>query len=246
MPRTQRFLGTILVALATLGPPGSVQAGHAKNSDPTQLPNLVPLPPYEVQIAPADDGLSTALRFTAATANRGAYALDLLAVRTGAQTADAHQCTEWATHRVCLTRENVGEFIWREEHNHYHFEDFALYELRRLDDEGGVDMSEEGLVAGGEKASFCLIDYERDGPASHPLYQQPYAVYWYACLTNVGYQGISPGWRDAYGAYLPGQQIVIDGVEPGTYALVQTADPDDRLLESDETDNVAFQEVQIE
>ena len=59
-------------------------------------------------------------------------------------------------------------------------------------------------------------------------------------------QGISPGWRDVYTSDLDGQQIPLAGVPRGRdYALVITADPSNRLWETDETDNVSWIKVRL-
>lgn len=82
-------------------------------------------------------------------------------------------------------------------HEHYHFDHYASYEL--LDD--------SGVVATGHKQAFCLIDLE------------PWAwtddSHEYGC----GNQGISRGWADVYGSYLPCQWIDVTDVPPGTYTL---------------------------
>jgi hypothetical protein len=214
-----------------------------------QLPNLVPLTPSDVGVGTADDGSGEALRFTVSTANRGKYALDLTGVPNSGypQTSDAYQCVMWTTDRVCQERRQVGTFGFHQAHLHYHFEDYALYELRHLDAGGEPDMSPEGLVAPGVKASFCLIDYDPDQPSNHPLYQNPHPLY-LTCTGSfgIGVQGISPGWKDTYSSGLAGQQIEIDGVPRGRdYALVITADPSNRLWESREDDNVSWAKVRL-
>ncbi len=153
----------------------------------------------------------------------------------------------WTTHRVCQERVHVGNFAFHQAHAHYHFQDYALYELRRLDAEGRPDMTPGGLVAPGTKAAFCLIDYDPDGPASHPVYENEHPLY-LTCTGSfgVGVQGISPGWRDTYRSGLDGQQIPIAGVpRDRDYALVITADPTNRLWETREDDNVSWERVQL-
>jgi hypothetical protein len=214
-----------------------------------QLPNLVPLKPSDTHVGPADDHTGDALRFTVSTANRGRYALDMTGVPNAGfpQTSDAYQCVMWTTDRVCQERVQVGTFIFHEAHTHYHFESYASYELRQLKADGEPDMSPEGLVAPGVKASFCLIDWEQDRPADNPLYENQHPLY-LTCTGQfgAGVQGISPGWRDVYEASLPGQQIELEGVPRGRdYALVLTADPTDRLWETNERDNVAWTKVHV-
>ncbi len=49
--------------------------------------------------------------------------------------------------------------------------------------------------------------------------------------------GLSVGWFDVYAANLPGQELDIRGVRDGRFCLKMTADPGDRVLEANETDN---------
>ncbi|MGH2709658.1 MAG: lysyl oxidase family protein [Actinomycetota bacterium] len=214
-----------------------------------QLPNLVPLKPADAGVGSTDDGTGEALRFSVSTANRGRFALDLTAVPNAGfpQTSDAYQCVMWTTDRVCQERTLVGTFTFHEAHTHYHFEDYALYELRRFRANGEPDMSPGGLAAPGFKASFCLIDYDQDRPPDSPIYELPHPLY-LTCTGSfgVGVQGISPGWKDTYDSSLPGQQIPIAGVPRGQdYALVITADPENQLWETNEEDNVAWSKVRL-
>lgn len=209
-----------------------------------QLPNLVPLPVYGVRVGAADDEGGTALRFDTATANRGAFALDL-AAGEGApdQTASAEQCVSWTAPRSCVGRAPVGRFVLHPEHGHTHLEGYALYELRHLDPDGDADLAPEGLVAAGPKASFCLVDSQRDRQTTDPAYASSY--YMSCGSPPAGVQGISPGWRDLYTSSLPGQQVELDGVPDGDYAIVLTVDPDDRLHESDDADNTSVTAVRL-
>ena len=51
-------------------------------------------------------------------------------------------------------------------------------------------------------------------------------------------QGISPGWVDVYGADLDGQWLRLPSrVDREVVCLDLTADPDDLISETDETDN---------
>lgn len=222
---------------------------HSELERADDLPNLIPLPP-EIELGAADPGTgSQAIRLTVSVANRGTAHLDLLGIPGGTQptTVPAHQCVAWAADRACQTRQPVGEFEWHPDHMHHHFEGFAKYELRSLR-RGRPNMKPSGLVRGGDKISFCLIDYEPDdgsstpfpgtGAGGWPLYS--------SCVAGSGYQGISRGWRDVYTGSLTGQQVVVDGVPPGRYALVVTVDPDRKLFETDETDNTVVTRISLD
>lgn len=83
-------------------------------------------------------------------------------------------------------------------HDHYHFDEFARYEL--LD-------AEDKLVATGHKQAFCLLDtISWAWPLELPQFD----------CTN---QGISRGFSDYYEAGLPCQWVDVTGVAPGDYSL---------------------------
>ncbi len=234
-------------------------------ADALQLPNLTAITPYDVQIGVADGSVDgdprapRALRFSVATRNTGVYSLELQATPEPDELTDnasrrpANQCVGWAD-RACTQTRSVGDLVWHEAHGHWHFEDYARYELRRLLPDGSVDESAGGLIVPGEKASFCLQDTDPPGSDPEQDRYEDFASYYldlvtthsgmYAGCTDTR-QGISPGWADAYGFALPGQQIPLAGVPAGDYALVVTIDPEHRLYETSEGDNRAVRIVSI-
>lgn len=240
----QRVLGAAVVGVVL----AALQAPSSARPAAEQLPNLVALPPFDLQIGATDDAspsdpTSRAIRFATGAANRSDFALELTGQPTSPTEATAHQCTAWAGPRVCSQREQVGLFSWHPQHGHYHFEDFALYQLRKLRANGAPDMRKRGLVATSGKVSFCIIDVEQD-ESRGALYTLPYPLY-YSCLAGFSMQGISPGWKDIYGDSTPGQQIPLEGIEDGDYALISVIDPLDRLLESDDSDNRALTQLRL-
>jgi hypothetical protein len=88
-------------------------------------------------------------------------------------------------------------------HNHYHFETFARYELRRADG--------TGTPIPGQKRSFCVEDTKAAGSTNPRKY----------CCTpqcqNV--QGIQRDWGDLYPDTLPCQWIDVTDTPPGDYRL---------------------------
>src|SRR5688572_18990757 len=203
MGRTTHLVAAML-SVAALAP-GSATATETTSAR-DQLPNLVPLPAFDLSIS--QQGGARLLRFAVATANQGDHALDLKFESEGVSTqeAAAHQCIVWATDRACSARKHVGSFEWHPQHGHHHFRDFALYEVRRFRKPGIPDMRMKGLVATSGKVSFCLIDVEQDRRPDSLWYLQPHPLY-YTCLLGAGFQGISPGWRDVYTAETQGQSF---------------------------------------
>jgi hypothetical protein len=108
-------------------------------------------------------------------------------------------------------------FYWATCHQHWHFEQFAEYNL--------LDTS-NNIVATGHKVGFCLEDVHSWSPTANP--QKKY---------DCTYQGIQAGWADVYSAGLPCQYIDITGVPPGNYVLQMIVNPDNVLPESNTANN---------
>lgn len=126
-------------------------------------------------------------------------------------------------------RREAGCMAYHPAHNHWHFDDFSRYLLKR--------QSTGAIVADSTKVSFCVIDTSRPFES---LAGSPDANYYprggSGCDENAT-EGISVGWADTYGSSLPGQALDVTGLPKGRYCLVSTADPSDRLLETDEDNN---------
>jgi Lysyl oxidase len=112
------------------------------------------------------------------------------------------------------------------EHDHWHFEDFAQYELRN-------DITGQ-LVAQSSKVSFCMTD-SRQAPQL-VVSGTPPSPYFTECDQTVP-QGISVGWTDVYPDHLPGQELDVRGLLPGYYCFIEHADPANRLVESNDRNN---------
>ena len=218
-------------------------------SAPPTLPNLQPLAPPYVSVGSAAGPLDPfelvsapvpgppVLRFPTYAMNVGAHALELVGspTTTSPFVWSADQCVSWVE-KVCRAREAVGEFVWHPQHNHFHFADFATYELRRLTSSGTPDFSSAGLLASSPKVSFCLQDTEMNrADAPPPTYV--------GCAGAL--QGISAGWTDLYDTGLPGQHLPIAGLSDGEYAIVITLNPDGMLRETSLDDNRAYSVVRL-
>jgi hypothetical protein len=89
-------------------------------------------------------------------------------------------------------------FHYSECHSHYHFDEYARYQLR---DQNG------DIVAVGHKQAFCMVDLAS--------WAWPFELGKYDCDN----QGISRGFTDSYASGLPCQWIDVTGVPPGDYML---------------------------
>jgi hypothetical protein len=116
---------------------------------------------------------------------------------------------------------NDGLFELATCHQHFHFRNYALYQL--------IDPV-TGKVWKAAKAGFCMLDTD-----PNPAYmgEAPRDPQFRSCgdLTHAGNQGISHGWTDTYRFFLGGQYFVLDGgdgqpaVPPGDYNIRVTANP---------------------
>ena len=122
----------------------------------------------------------------------------------------------------------AGDFTFHPEHNHWHLEDVALFEIRKG--------SPTGRIVGGNslKTTFCLIDWYQLGTNS-PTAERVF----FDCYAS--YQGISAGWVDQYHQSTGGQQLDLTGVaNANDYYLVSTANYAGTYFESSYSNNTAW------
>lgn len=115
-------------------------------------------------------------------------------------------------------------------HDHWHLLDFSRYKLVRERTGRTVTRS--------TKISFCVIDTDRPfagRPGSPP---DPYYPAGGGDCDRDSIDGLSVGWADTYAWSLPGQQLNVTGLRRARYCLVSTADPNNQLRESDNSNNV--------
>ncbi|MDW3219604.1 MAG: lysyl oxidase family protein [Acidimicrobiales bacterium] len=129
-------------------------------------------------------------------------------------------------------------------HNHFHLMEVGRYSL--------WNESKTAEAAPGQKVGFCLYDIEHaeseDWSGSHPSREYTGSVTQFCDSNNPNttslIMGTSEGWRDVYGAYLTFQWVDVSETAPGIYYLANEADPHNRIVESDETNNqIGFAEV---
>ena len=243
--RHTRAAGFLAIALAcvlavgalTVGAPGAF-AGDVPTA---LLPDLVVRPIRGVHITYGVAGRS--LRFDTIVGNRGAGPAELFPDAQGGTDCDADGDPlndRVASQRVfgdnepdgvftrglddALTEDVIGCFIFHPKHDHWHFEDFARYELKRV--------HTDEVLRSAEKVSFCLTDTGTFGDVPGTTTDRFYR----ACDADVT-MGLSVGWFDLYGWSLAGQELSIRGVEDGRYASRMTVDPADHIEESNEAGN---------
>ncbi len=130
------------------------------------------------------------------------------------------------------TTKALGLFVYHPSHNHFHFGDFAEYQLwtreayERWESMGRDD--QERFEEKGTKTTFCVMDTQRWKNLSN----SPGRAVYNACGEKR--QGLSVGWADTYGRDLAGQYIDLGTgrLPDGDYVLRSVADPNNRLYES--------------
>jgi hypothetical protein len=130
-----------------------------------------------------------------------------------------------------VTEAYVGDFIFHEGHNHWHFENFAEYELWTRDeyDRWIASGRNNGQAQRrGSKTTFCIIDTAK----VQNLPGSPASAQYTQCGQVL--QGLSVGWGDTYSYSLPDQWIDLGATSlpNGNYVLRSIADPRNIIAES--------------
>jgi lysyl oxidase len=127
----------------------------------------------------------------------------------------------------------AGTFIFHPEHNHFHFERYAVYMLRPVNAPGASGRQSY-------KTSFCVMDTTK---VDARLPGAPKKQVYTSC--NAIKQGMSVGFGDTYRYYLAGQAIDLTGNPDGQYELTVDIDPENHIVETSNDDNTACVLLQI-
>ncbi len=129
--------------------------------------------------------------------------------------------------RMGRPEENPALFEYSACHDHYHFAEYARYELQDADG---------APLAPGRKQAFCLLDTARYGDDPDAPRRPQY---------SCEFQGISRGWYDAYHSGLDCQWIDVTDVPPGDYRLQVRINPARVLREKRYDNNDAVVDVTL-
>ena len=175
------------------------------------------------------------LRLSTTVANFGSGPLEMWGGATNGDEQDVYQRIYNADGSF---QDNLaGAFIYHPSHGHIHFEGFARYTLKEVTSGGGVGNE----IAAGEKVSFCLLNVSHVNPT---MTNNAIIAHGRGGSSCGSMQGISVGYADVYGSSLPDQWIDVTYVPSGTYWLEVDADPDNRVIEEDETNNIVRIQIQ--
>jgi hypothetical protein len=229
-----------LAALATLGVLLiAVPSARAAPGNP-QYPDLRTLPPADLRFDTVSiDGVARpVLRFSNTAWNAGSGPLHLVAKtdRQSKKTQVFQRIYSNSSGTGQYDQRHVGDFVFHPAHNHFHFENFAEYQLWPAADwnqwvaDGRPNGTERSFLRGqGTKTTFCIMDTNRLDPN---LPGSPASGAYDTCGRTT--QGMSVGWGDTYGWQLADQWVVLDatGLPDGPYVLRSIADPLNLLYES--------------
>ncbi len=224
---------------------GDIHGRHGHSRDVPEvsaaasgLPDLIALPPFNINVASPDDPDAEgrdAIIFGANVWNGGEGPLVVEGFRRpGEAVMDAYQY--FYEGGVLAGRELVGELEYDPipGHRHWHFRDFAQYSI--VDDAGTV-------VAVSGKEAFCLAPTD---PIDLTLPNANYRPFNTGLATSCGFFGaiwireiLDVGWGDTYYQSVPGQWIDITDVPNGEYLLQVVTNADGRLRELRSDNNVA-------
>jgi len=214
--KTTSMLALLLTLVSVLAVPAVAAVDLA--------PNLRAFPAEDLHLETTSTG-RTLLRFATTSWNRGTGPLELIAgsVNKSKKKQKVYQrvYAEDGSYRDLL----AGSFVWHQQHNHFHLEQYAHYILQPVGAPGASSRTSS-------KTTFCVMDTT---PIDLSLPEAPQEPVYSTCESAV--QGMSVGWGDTYPSGLAGQEIDVTDLPDGDYQLTIVVDPKNMLLESDETDN---------
>ena len=201
------------------------------------LPDLVSLPALGIQTH--TEGGKDLLDFGATVYNAGQAPLVAEGFRKGSSgVMDAYQFFYRNGQLVTNARVGSMEYDSRPSHLHWHFRDFAVYDL--------VNGSNTRVGTSGKEA-FCLaptdaINMLQKGAVRDPGDSDLSTACGEASSIWVR-EVLAAGWGDTYTQARAGQSIDITNLANGTYKIRITANPEGRLREVTRANNVSYRTV---
>lgn len=239
------FFGVALVVRLSQTPPGerpigfiSIEVPQTKTAEEQALPMLLPdlavQPPREIYLRRLAKG--RALRYSTTFVNVGEGPLEVIGH------SDNEAKVTWAAQYVKQQGgpgmfRDIGRFVFHPEHDHWHVEGWAQYQLWSLQPDG----QQNELLLTSDKQSFCIWD-EGKHDLSLPKASQ-IRNYFFTCNRQI--QGMSVGWSDTYRASVDGQELDLGELADGTYLFRSLINPDRKILESsyDNNENLVYLDI---
>ncbi|GIW04898.1 MAG: hypothetical protein KatS3mg059_1518 [Thermomicrobiales bacterium] len=221
-----RLILLILCSIATVGLPA-----HSSRAGQPLYPDLRTAPPAGLRLEPRrfSDGLTHyLLRFDNLIGNWGGR-LEIVANFASSRDLYQNVYDSYTGGNLVIHQRVSSDLLYHPTHNHFHFQDFASYQLLKKDTKGIYRLTSRR----GSKTSFCIVDTVKVAAIG------PGTSLYTTCDNRR--QGLSAGWGDVYMAGLPEQWIDLGTSRPadGDYAILSTADPHNVLLEANDANNSA-------
>jgi Lysyl oxidase len=204
------------------------------------LPDLVPLPSWGIGAFHDRRSGRDLLDFGATVWVGGNSPLDVEGFRSnGSPVMKAYQYFWRNGHVIGRARAGTMGFDSKKGHNHWHFEQFARYQLLN---------SAKNLAVRSHKVGFCIAPSDPVNLlAPHAVWQPPAIGFGnFTCgqPTALWVQEMMPvGWGDTYFQFAAGQAFDITRVPNGTYYIQITANPGHVLYESNTHNDVSLRKV---
>jgi hypothetical protein len=210
------------------------------NPPAAALPDLVPLPSWGISAFHDHGSGQDLLTFNATVWVGGNSPLDVEGFRSnGSPVMKAYQYFWRNGHVIGRARAGTMGFDSQHGHHHWHFEQFARYQLLN---------SAKNLAVRSHKVGFCIA------PSDPVNLLAPHAVWQPATIgfsnftcgqpTALWVEEMLPvGWGDTYTQSVAGQAFDITSVPNGTYYIEVIANPQHVLYESNTRNDVSLRKV---
>jgi hypothetical protein len=212
-----------------------------KPAVPGPKPDLEPLRAFHLRVDHSQPGTTDVLTFAAMVWNRGAGPLLVEGFRAGARPRMVAK-QYFVQDGQVVSKAHVGtlHYDFRRGHQHWHFEDFARYQLVNL---------QTNKVVRSTKQSFCLAPTDAINLTLPAAEWQPGATGLYsACgdLQSIWIREALPvGWGDTYFQSVAGQAFNISNLPNGRYAVRIVANPAHALYEARYDNNSTLRLIRI-
>ncbi|GGQ65740.1 hypothetical protein GCM10010166_39210 [Couchioplanes caeruleus subsp. azureus] len=221
-------------------PAKAPKAVKASRIAPGPRPDLRSLPAWGISLS--QEGRKWFVNFGATVWNAGTSPLLVDGFRrTGTELMDAYQYFFDAKGKeVGSVAAGTMEWDPREGHRHWHFTDFAQYNLLRADKKLAVRSGKEAFCLANTDAIDYTIPNAKWRPENTDLSS--------SCGQNTAVavrEVLDVGSGDTYTQDRPGQSFEITDLPNGTYYIEVKANPDGKLAELNPKNNTALREIRL-
>ena len=222
---------------ATPRPPANVPT--LEHPPPSALPDLVALPAWLINVSHPRKQTHDFLDFGATVWAGGQGPLDVEGFRSGPTPVMKAYQYFWSGGKIIgRVRAGTMGFDSKKGHNHWHFEQFAKYELLT---------SAKSAAVRSHKMGFCIGPSDAvDLLAPHAAWRPPFMGLGGACGSPAALwvaEKMPVGWGDTYIQSIAGQNFDITSVPNGTYYIEVIANPEKVLHETTTSNDISLRKI---